>query len=466
MTPERVAVVGGGLAGIAAALRLAEAGVRVTLIETRGKLGGRATSFVDPRNGAVLDNCQHVVMGCCTNLLDLYDRLGVLDSIEWQSSTWWADPPGPPVELRPGWPPAPLHLAPSFRRFSVLDPRERRAVGRAMWRLIRMGFAGRERWRGRTFGDFLKEMVQPERAIERFWQPVVVSACNLPIERVDAGAAMQVFQEGFLGSKFASAMGLSRVPLVELYDPAHELLARQGGELRLGVSAKALAFDRDRVTGVITDEGVVPANAIVAALPWDRLAKLCSESLRAADRRLQRLDAFAPSPILGVHLFFDRPILPTPNLVLPGRAVHWLFDKGRSESGHHHLHAVISAADAWMELDEAEIARRVIADIEWAIPESIPCAPVEVRSVKERRATFAMIPGIDSKRPGAAPDLVGLGSGCRNLYLAGDWCRTGWPATMEGAVRSGYAAAAAIVGTGGPVPDLPISRLARLMGLR
>ena len=464
---EHVAVVGGGLAGIAASLRLAEAGVRVTLIESKRKLGGRATSFVDPRSGRTLDNCQHVVMGCCTNLLDLYDRLGVLDSIDWQHSTWWANPPGPPVELRPARLPAPLHLALSFRRFRVLDREERRAVNRAMLRFLRMGLAGREARRGRSFAEFLAaEAPQPPRAIERFWQPIVTSACNLPVERVDARAAIQVFQEGFLGASFASAIGLPRVPLVELYDPAEETLARAGGALRLGVSAKALAFDRDRLSGVVTDEGLIPASAVVSAVPWDRLSKLCSESLKASDRRLQRLDELQPSPILGVHLFFDRAVMSTPSLVLPGRAVHWLFDKGADASGRHHVHAVISAADEWMDLDETEIGRRVMEHVRWALNGAVVPEPVEIRSVKEKRATFAVDPASDALRPGASPDLVGTGEGCRNLFLAGDWCRTGWPATMEGAVRSGYAAARAITGSGGPVPDLPIARLARWLGLR
>lgn len=473
MKPEHVAVVGGGLAGIAASLRLAEAGVRVTLIESKRKLGGRATSFVDPRSGRTLDNCQHVVMGCCTNLLDLFDRLGVLDSIDWQRSTWWANPPGAPVELRPSFLPAPLHLALSFRKFRVLDPTERRAVNRAMLRLIRLGRAGREKWRGRTFGEFLASESQPPRAVERFWIPIVVSACNLAVGEVDARAAMQVFQEGFLGASFASAIGLSQVPLVDLYDPAEERLRAAGGELQLGVSATALSFEKDRLVGVVTDEGMIRANAVVAAVPWDRLSKLCSESLKSADRRLQRLDALRPSPILGVHLFFDRPVMSTPNLVLPGRAVHWLFNKGRDETGRQHVHAVISAADAWMPLDETEIGRRVMDDVRWALgsagrasTSALVPDPVEVRSVKEKRATFALDPSSDSLRPGAAPDLVGLGGGCRNLYLAGDWCRSGWPATMEGAVRSGYMAAQAITGQGGCVPDLPMSRLSRWLGLR
>jgi len=471
MTIESVAVVGGGLAGIAAALRLAEAGIRTTVIETRPRLGGRATSFVDPRSGLVLDNCQHVVMGCCTNLLDLYDRLGVLDRIEWHRATHWADPPNAPREFRPGWLPPPLHFTGSFRRFGVLDFSEKRAVARAMWRLIRIGRAGREPWRGRSFDAFLEHTKQPPRAVERFWQPVIVSACNLPCERVDAAAAMQVFQEGFLGSGFASAVGLSDVPLVELYEPAETIIAAAGGEVRLGVSAKALAFEHDRLTGVVTDEDFIRASAVISTVPPDRLARLCSSTLRAADPRLQRLEEFRTSPILGVHLFFDRPVMTTPHLVLPARATQWLFDKGRDGSGRHHVHAVISAADSWMDLEEREIARRVMEDLRWALPlladeSSGPIEPVEVRSVKEKRATFAYEPGIDAMRPGAAPDLVGTGAGCRNLYLAGDWCRTGWPATMEGAVRSGYRAAQAITGLGGVKPDLPIGRLAQWLGLK
>lgn len=464
--PETVAVVGGGLAGIAAALRLADEGVRVTLIETRPRLGGRATSFTDPRSGRTLDNCQHVVMGCCTNLLDLYDRLGVLDEIEWGRSTWWADPPHPPRRLAPGWLPVPAHFTGSFLRFGILSFAERRAVARAMWRIIRMGTAGRERWRGRAFAGFLDETRQPARVIERFWQPIVISACNLEVGRVDATSALQVFQEGFLGSGFASAIGLSGVPLVRLYEPAAELLARSGGAVRLGVSAKALAFERDRLLGVVTDEGMIYAGAVVAALPPDRLDRLCSNTLRAADARLRGLDSWPTSPILGVHLFFDRAVMDTPHLVLPGRAVQWLFDKGRDETGRFHVHAVVSAAFAWMDLDEEEIGARVMEDLRWALPAARDLEPAEIRSVKEKRATFAPEVGIEARRPGASPAFVGGGEGCRNLYLAGDWCRTGWPATMEGAVRSGYQAARAITGRGGPVPDLPTGRFARMLGLR
>ena len=460
---SEVVVIGGGIAGVAAALRLAEAGHRPVVIETRRKLGGRATSFVDPRTGAMLDNCQHVVMGCCTNLLDLYRRLGVLDLMAWHPVTFWANPPHEPDRFEPGWLPAPGQFTGSFLRMRLLSLADKLGVARAMWKLMRMGLAGRERWRGRVFLDFLRETGQTAAAIERFWEPVVVSACNLPSAAVDAPFAMQVFQEGFLGNRFASAMGLSAVPLLKLYDPAEALLAKVGGELRLGVSAQSIAFDGRRVTGVVTDEGLVEGAAVVSAVPFDRLAKLSGEALTRADRRLQRLGEIEVSPILGVHLVYAARVMTTPHLVLPGRGTQWLFDKGLDAQGRQHVHAVISAAHDWMDLSEVEIAARVHADVAWGCPAAKGLEPTEVRSVKERRATFAATPGFAALRPGPRADARG---GVDNLFLAGDWCDTGWPATMEGAVRSGYAAAAAFVGSGGVEADLPVEPLARLVGLR
>ncbi len=460
---RRIAIVGGGVAGIAAAIRVAEAGETPILIETRRKLGGRATSFSDPRSGRVLDNCQHVLMGCCTNLIDLYERLGVLDRIAWHTSTYWANPPGEPDELGPGWLPAPLHFTASFVRMRQLTFAEKRTIGRAMVRLIRMGFKGRLAWRGRVFSEFLAETGQPERAIERYWEPVVVSACNASCARCEASYAMQVFQEGFLASAWSAAMGVSTVPLLELYDRATPIIEAAGGEVHLGESARGLAYDGERITGVVTESGFTPAAAVVSAVPPDRLDKLCSVPLKHADRRLRRLGEFAMTPIVGVHLFFESKVMETPHLVLPGRATQWLFDKGEAEGGLHHVHAVISAADAWAELPEAEIARRVVADVQWALPRARGLAPREVRSVKEKRATFALVPGIDQWRPTAAPDARG---GVRNLFLAGDWTDTGWPATMEGATRSGYRAGALATGRGGVVADVPPARLARWLGLR
>lgn len=460
----RVVILGGGLAGLAAALRLAEVGRSVEVLETRPRLGGRATSFEDPRSGRILDNCQHVVLGCCTNLLDFYERLGVLEEIEWHREFHWANPPHEPDRLAIAALPAPLHLGPSFLRQRRLSWREKQRLARAIWRILRMGRAARLAAQDRTFAALLRELGQTDRELEQFWSPVIVSACNLEPHEVGASFALQVIQEGFLAHRFAASMGLARGSLLSLYEPVGEFLAAKGGVIRTGVSVKGLQFDGRRVRGVVTDEGVIDAAAVISALPPDRLHKLCSEALRAADPRLGRLEEIGMSPILGVHLFFEEAFTDLPHLVLPGRATQWVFMKGRDESGRFHVHAVISAAESWMPLDEPTIARRVMEDLRWAFPRTRVPDPVEARSVKEKRATFAARPGVDRLRPSARAGVLG---GVENLYLAGDWCDTGWPATMEGAVRSGYAAAAALAGDDslGPVADLPTARLSAWLGL-
>jgi zeta-carotene desaturase len=334
-----------------------------------------------------------------------------------------------------------------------------------MWRMLRMGASGRLAWEGRAFTEFLVETRQPQRVVDVFWSPVVVSACNLDVGEVSAASAMQVFQEGFLASAEAPLMGLSTVPLVRLYDPAEQAIAAAGGSVRLGVSARAIAFDGRRVTGVVTDEGMVEADAVVAAVPADRLAKLVSPTLVRADGRLAHLEEVGSSPILGVHLRFPRTVMDLPHAVLPGRGTQWLFDKGCEPDGSQHVHAVISGAHEWMELDEMAIAARVLADLRWAFPAARGVEPTAVRSVKEKRATFAPVPGFDRVRPGAAASGLDRDGGVANLFLAGDWSRTGWPATMEGAVRSGYAAAGAIVGERMLVPDLAPAPLARILGV-
>lgn len=465
---DAIVVVGGGLAGLAAGLRIAEAGRRLEIIETRPRLGGRATSFEDPRSGRILDNCQHVVLGCCTNLLDFYERIGVLDEIEWHRTFHWANPPHEPDRLAMGALPAPLHLSLSFLRQRRITVAEKLRLASAIAAILRMGRSRRLREGDRTFLEVLSELGQTRREIEQFWSPIIASACNLDVDEVAASHALQVIQEGFLAHPFAAAMGLARHSLLSLYEPARRRIEAAGGTIRTGVSAKSLAFDGRRITGVVTDEGMVSASSVVSAVPPDRLAKLCSETLRAADSRLAKLEEIGFSPILGVHLFFEEPFTDLPHLVLPGRATQWLFLKGRDESGRHHAHAVISAAAAWMPLSEAEIAAKVMEDVRWAFPGRRIPDPIEVRSVKEKRATFAAVPGIDRLRPSSRPGVLG---GAENLFLAGDWCATGWPATMEGAVRSGYAAAAAVLGEEaasrrvGVVEDLPTARIAALAGL-
>ena len=250
-------------------------------------------------------------------------------------------------------------------------------------------------------------------------------------------------------------------------DSAGDVLRAAGGTVRLGTSARSISFDARRVSGVVTADGFVDAAAVVSSVPFDRLDKLVSKTMRVADTRLQGLDRLQVSPILGVHLWFDRPIMTLPHLVLVDSGVQWLFNKGTDCDGRQHLHAVVSAADDWMPLPEPQIIERVLDDLHKALPGAVGLQPVQARCIKEKRATFAATPDSATQRPSAAPQHAS-GAAIENLYLAGDWCDTGWPATMEGAVRSGYVAAAEIcrqdgVDSPGLVEDVPPGRLSRFL---
>jgi zeta-carotene desaturase len=455
---------GGGLGGLAASLHLAEAGYRVTVLESRRRLGGRASSFEDGLSGRTLDNCQHVLMGCCTNLLDFYARLGVEDAIEWHSQTHWLRPDGGRDVMRPNALPAPLHMAGSLRRMRLLDKRMKRQVRRAMWRMLRLGPHGRVGLAGQCFADVLDTWGQDEPVRRLFWEPIIISACNLPLERVAAVHALQVFQDGFLAGAWHATMGIPAIPLAELYGPAADVIQQAGGEVRLGCTATAIGVERRRAIGVQTKDEFVRADAVLSALPWERLDAMLTDADRDADSRLRNLPALGHSAILGVHFVFDRVVMHEPHLVLPGRDVHWIFNKGVDESGSQHLHAVISAADEWMDRSPEDIRQAVLADLLDAYPDCREAAVLLCRPVKERRATFAATTEAELIRPAAAPSPIGShGGDIDGLYLAGDWCRSGWPATMEGAVRSGYLAAAAISGTGGLVADAPSGWLVRML---
>ena len=457
---ERTIVIGGGLAGIAAALRLADAGHAPLLLEARGELGGRATSLDDPRTGAGLDNCQHVLMGCCTALQTLYQRLGVQNCVEWHDELHWLREDGGIDSLRADPLPAPLHQTRSLVRMKLLDVRSRRDVARLMWRMIRMGHRGRRAWSERSFGDFLREHGQSHHVIRVFWDTVITSACNLPSDRIAALHGLQVFQEAFLSGRTAGAMGVPNVPLRDLYEPARRILDGAGGEIRLGAAVRAIEFDGQNAVAVATGRDVHRTTRVVSTVPPDALGRLIPPDLHDVDERIRGLDRFRFSPIIGVHLRFHGTVTALPHLILAGRPVHWMFNKGTDPSGRQHLHAVISAADTWMDRSKDEIVDAVLTEFSRAFPEAAREQLVDARVIKERRGTFAATVDVEPLRPGPGP------RGLRGLYLAGDWCDTGWPATMEGAVRSGLAAAAAI--TGGPtgIRDLPAGRLVSLLGLR
>ena len=466
--PRSVIVVGGGLAGMACAVRLAEHGVRVTLLETRKKLGGRATSFTDVRTGMTIDNCQHVVLGCCPNYLDLLGRLGSASKISWHKTQYWIEEGGRVSRVSRSILPAPGHYGPSFAGAKFLSASEKLAIGRGLRAVLRVD---RRMLEGVTFGEWLRSVGQPERAVRRFWEPVVVSACNLGCDRVSAASALHVFQEGFLATAGGADMGVPSVPLVELYASAASKIESAGGRVRLGASVGEVGAR----TVVLRDGERVSADRVVLAVPFERAAGLVERGVRGVDRRFDALEGMSHSPILGVHLSFDRSVLPYPHAVLVDRGTQWVFRKDgpgvgecvRGEDGSpagRVLHAVVSGADAWMDLSEGAIVDRVVGDLRACLPGWMDGARMlSGRAVKEKRATFAAEPGFEGRRPG----VMGV-KGVGGILLAGDYTTTGWPATMEGAVRSGYAAAgAAMVGdpAGWVLEGERPGRLVRALGL-
>lgn len=424
----RVIIVGGGIAGISAALHLSEHAVPVTLLETRTKLGGRATSFTDVRTGETIDNCQHVAMGCCTNYLDLCRRLNVLHHMRWTSHTTWVEAGGRTSVIAKCALPAPGHFLPSFLAAKFLDATEKIALASAMGQMLR---EDRRRFAGITFAQWLAMKDQPPSVVSKFWSPVVVSACNLDVDKVCAATAMHVFQDGFLANPEAPDIAVSTVPLVRLYDAATDAIRAAGGEVRLSASVERVWADR-----VLLASGeTVLAERVILTVPPERARRMIAPELAAIDPRFAMMERITHSPILGVHLIFDRPVLPHPHCVLVERPTQWLFrkdDEGRK------VHAVISAADAWVGLDEIEITRRVMADITACFPDAAAAKIIASRPVKEKLATFAPTVEVEHSRPGV--------HGPSGVILAGDYVQTGWPATMEGATRSGAMAAAAAMG--------------------
>jgi zeta-carotene desaturase len=455
MTPDPAAswdaaIVGGGLAGIAAALTLADQGQRVILLEQTRRLGGRASSFVDPVTQEELDNCQHVVMGCCTNYIALIHRLGMDNAFIWHDEQYWISPGGHTDRIAAGHLPAPLHHAGSFVRASFLSLGDKLAIARAMAGMARLDPAD---WRQRSFADFLAHTRQTPRAVANFWRPVVVSACNAEPERAGADLALKVFREGLLAGPRAASIGVPAVPLARLYEPVPALLARNNSEVRFGALATRITPD----TVELRDQPPIHARRVIVALPFERVASAVDPAFH--DERIGALAVFTHSPILGVHLRLDRPVLPTPHAVLVDRPTQWLF---RKDAEGRVIHAVISAADDWTELSDAAITERVAADLRACYPQSAGFAVEWSRPVRSKRATFLPAPGL--ARPSVHPaNGGGGGGGDGGVLLAGDYTDTGWPATMEGAVRSGITAAAHALGREPATmltPDLSFAPLA------
>lgn len=444
-----VLVLGAGLAGLAAAVQLAAEGASVKVVETSKRPGGRASSFDDAATGHLLDDGQHVVMGCCTHMRDFLDRLGLNNAIEWHRSLYFSDPQGKLHSLTASRLPAPFHLLPPFLRWGVLSWRQRFSVIHAMRQIAALDERQTRALDTTAFGDWLSQHRQNTVTLQRFWQPIVVSACNASIDAVSARYAITVFQRGFLHSREGYQLGVPRLPLRSLHEPACRYIERSGGQVRFGEAVRSISATHQGIETVISSKQCYRPRFVISALPATRLTRVIDDELAEHDARFNQLDQFKYTPIVAVHLFLHclegEPLLRLPHVAMVDHPVDWLFNKGelRDKAARplQHVHAVISAADQWIDAAQSRLTELGLDALSRAIGKAVSNHLCQARVVKSHRATFAAEVGVDALRPSVR-------GATERLYLAGDWVDTDWPATMEGAVRSGEAAAAAALADG------------------
>jgi zeta-carotene desaturase len=423
-----VLILGGGLAGLAAAAALGAAGFDVTVLEMKPFAGGRATSYLAPATedgeATTIDNCQHILLRCCVNLLAFYDRLGVADRIRFHRDFFFIEPGGRTSVLKAGMLPAPLHFTGSFATLHFLSLADKLSIARALLAL-RSERRTRRDLDSLTMLDWLQEKRQTPAAITRFWQQVLVSALNEDLGRMSALHGFQVFWLGFLAASDSYEMGLPNVPLGELYAPAAwQRLPKVRFAFRTPVTRVRLAGSK--VEGVEAGGEWRTARHYISALPFERVAALDSLAPALGVDFAQ----FEHVPITGIHLWFDRPVTALPFATLLDRTVQWFFNK----DGGRYLQLVVSASRALTPLSRAAILGLALRELAEFLPAVRAAELVKAHVVKEVHATFSARPGLEPFRPAAATPIP-------NLTLAGDWTRSGWPSTMEGAVRSGHIAA-------------------------
>jgi len=423
-------VIGGGLAGLATAAALGDAGFQVDLFEARGFLGGRATSYPLPGDGSeIIDNCQHLILRCCVNIMDFYKRLDVADRIHFHKKFYFMEPGGQTSVLSAGKLPAPFHFAGSFWKLACLGLGDKLSIARGLMAL-RREYGRRQDLDRITMLDWLREKGQTEPAIRRFWGQVLVSAVNEELDRMAASHGFQVFWLGFLAGSNSYQMGIPAVPLGDLYAP--EAWKRMGN-VRFNL--------RTPVDRVVVGDGSVQvveasgkrhmADYYISALPFERLPAVVPDL--GFD-----ITGFEHSPITGIHLWFDRSLTQLPHATLLDRTIQWMFNK----SGGRYLQLVVSASRSLVDMSRNDIIALALKELADFFPRASEAKIEKAHVVKEVRATFSAKPGLEQLRPASATKIP-------NLFLAGDWTRCGWPATMEGAVRSGYLAAEAVTSAAG-----------------
>ena len=503
---NRVIVVGGGLAGLGAAAALGHRRFRVTLLESRSRWGGRASSFVDQATGEEIDNCQHVNLGCGTNFRHFCRTVGIDSFFIRETELTFIGPDGRTSSFSAAPLPAPLHLFPSLLRLPYLSFCEKRQLAFGLRTLARTkpDCAGDE-----SFLHWLERHGQSKAVIDRFWHVVLVSALSESLDRIDIAHARKVFVDAFLANRQGWEVWLPTAPLGELYGSRleewlsrHNVLMRQQCGVKRVLIEKPAEGDADagRASGVELRTGErIDADHVILAVPHHLAASLLPDDLGAA-APFDALAKLESAPISSIHLWFDRPITQLRHAVLVGRLSQWMFNRSAIHEGDSSVNSaapskgpptpplrmggddagrfvkskiqnpkskifyyqvVISASREVLDRRNDETIRDVLEELSNIWPIVREARLIHARLVTEHKAVISMLPEVDRLRP-VQQTPIG------NLQLAGDWTQTGWPGTMEGAVRSGYLAAQNVLRQCGRdetlvQPDLPRAPLSKLL---
>ena len=451
-----VIIIGGGIAGVSAAVRLLDNGYRVNIIEARSILGGRSFSFKEKETGIELDNGQHVITKACSMYLDLAERLGILNGWKLQDDFHLRvyDKFNKMSTLQSSWLPAPFHLAASFFKYGHLNFKEKIAICAALYKAKRTNRDNHE-FEGLLFVEWLSRNKQTPRAIEFFWNLIVMPILNDRVHHVSTRMALMAIQEGLLKSKHNADIGYPVTNLSPMMAKSVSgYFANQDSCLTFSTTVTGLKIRDGEIKSVELKNGIeLDAQIVISAIPADSLLKILPRTSLSISY-FKRLEGLQTSPIVNIHFWYDRKIMNSEFCVFVDNELQWVFNKndndpelssdlnkvGINRSNNIVQHICISLSAAWEYIDQSkeDLIRKFMKEILLSFPVARQAHVIKAFVVKQRNATFRCLPGSGDIRPAGQTPYD-------NLFLAGDWTDTGWPSTMESAVRSGYNAAQAII---------------------